>query len=218
MLLPTLLILCTSGLARAQATSNPGVRRSNLYFDELLAVALRQETAGLQDRPLPTFAFAFGRGNRHVANFTRIRMAGLAGGLQRVGDASAPGFLRGNVTVGANVRFVNATVDCGGHVKLENAQFSQLVDLHFLLKNTVALLEVMAYPPEQPHLLTFQLLNGGANMTAVIPRVPVLEPDEMNYLVEGVRSATKLSTEAFLNGPFRIALERAVVRKPMPKP
>ncbi|XP_077527933.1 uncharacterized protein LOC144139472 [Haemaphysalis longicornis] len=218
MLLPTLLIFYIPGFARSQTTANAGTQRSNLYFDELLAVVLKQEASGLDARPLPTFAFAFGRGNRHVANFTRIRVTGLAGGLQRVGDASAPGFLRGNLTVGANVRLANVTVDCGGHVKLEKAQFSQLVDLRFLLKNTVALVEVMAYPPEHPHLLTFQLLHGGANMTAVIPQVPVLETDEMKHLVEGVHSAIKLSTEAFLNGPFRSALERAVVRKPMPKP
>ncbi|KAH7942578.1 hypothetical protein HPB49_025406 [Dermacentor silvarum] len=49
------------------------VRRTNLYFDELLAVALKEEAAGLDTRPLPAFAFAFGRLQRHVANFTRIK-------------------------------------------------------------------------------------------------------------------------------------------------
>ncbi|KAH7944497.1 hypothetical protein HPB52_020383 [Rhipicephalus sanguineus] len=95
------------------------LKRTNLYFDELLAVALKEETAGLDMRPLPAFAFAFGRLQNHVANFTRIKVTGLSGGVKRYGDASPPGYLRGNLTTGSYVRFEDASVHCGGHVRLQ---------------------------------------------------------------------------------------------------
>ncbi|XP_077491822.1 uncharacterized protein LOC144102416 [Amblyomma americanum] len=194
------------------------VRRTNLYFDELLAVALKEEAVGLDTRPLPPFAFAFGRQQRHTANFTRIKVTGLSGGVQRFGDASAPGYLHGNLTVGSHVRFEGASVHCGGHLRLEGSYHAEFVDLELLLKFTVALVEVMAYPGEQPNLLTFQLMQGGTNLTAVSPDRPPALDEELRQLMESSRAGVRLSTEHFLNNEFRAALQRAVARKPMPRP
>ncbi|KAH7950485.1 hypothetical protein HPB49_024429 [Dermacentor silvarum] len=223
-----LLLLYWSGrqIALSGAEAVPGlsayddpVRRTNLYFDELLAVALKEEAAGLDTRPLPAFAFAFGRLQRHVANFTRIKVAGLSGGVQRYGDASAPGYLRGNLTTGSYVRFVDAYVHCGRHVRLNGAFQAQFVDLQLLLKYTVALVEVMGFPEDRPNLLTFQLVSGGVNLTAVSPdRPPAVDEEELRQLMESGRAAVRASTEHFLNTEFRAALQRAVARKPMPKP
>ncbi|KAL3169385.1 hypothetical protein MRX96_016494 [Rhipicephalus microplus] len=226
--LQLLLQICCSGLPMSQAGADPvtglsayddPVKRANLYFDELMAVALKEETAGLDTRPLPAFAFTFGGLQNHVANFTRIKVTGLSGGVKRYGDASPPGYLHGNLTTGSYVRFEDASVQCAGHVRIHSAFQAQFVDLQLLLKFTVALVEVMGFPGDRPNLLTFQFASGGVNLTAVSPDRPLaVNEEELRQLMESGRSAVRASTETFLNTEFRAALQRAVARKPMPKP
>lgn len=97
-----------------------GKDNGDLYFDELLYVGVRQEvnSHGLDPVALSPFAVDIsaatgGRTDLRI-ECSKVQLIGLSGGVHRLGDASAPGYLGGNLTVGSHVRFVGVKVSCNG--------------------------------------------------------------------------------------------------------
>ncbi|CAN7949248.1 unnamed protein product, partial [Ixodes hexagonus] len=106
----------------AERASSTGVDKGNLYFDELLAFGATQESLKLQlgSVPVPPFQVdlwqsSAGRSDLRV-EFATGALNGLSGGVRRFGNASAPGYLHGNLTLGSHIRFVDVTITCTGKV------------------------------------------------------------------------------------------------------
>ncbi|EEC10526.1 secreted protein, putative, partial [Ixodes scapularis] len=174
----------------AERVSPTGVDKGNLYFDELLSIGATQESLKLQlgSVPVPPFQVdlwqaSAGRSDLRV-EFTKGTLDGLPGGVRRFGNASAPGYLHGNLTLGSHIRFVDVKITCSGKAMgASAARFNNELTIQTSLMATTALLEVMAFPPGTPNLFTF-MLNGPVNITVLTPDHASMSTEERSLYKE----------------------------------